>query len=165
MKKLCEVLDRVLKSLLVFIFGLLLVVTVWQIVSRYVLASPSAFTEEVARYLLIWVSMLGAAYVFRLRMNIGLDLVTRKLSGTIKRLTERAALIAAALFAVLILIVGGARLVELTASMNQVSAVLGIEISLVYLVIPVSGVFILIYTLEQIISAGCEEAGQGGTDV
>ena len=31
--------------------------------SRYILANPSSFTDELARYLMIWVGVLGAAYV------------------------------------------------------------------------------------------------------
>ena len=151
MKKLCRSLDRVLVVLLVALFAALVLMVVWQVLSRYALNSPSAFTEEAARYLMIWVSLLGASYVFRLRLHIGLDLLTRKLTGSNKRIVEVAALTAAVLFALLILLVGGARLVELTWSLDQVSAVLGIRMALVYLAIPLSGGFILLYTLEQLL--------------
>ena len=151
MKKLCRSLDRVLVVLLVALFAALVLMVVWQVLSRYALNSPSAFTEEAARYLMIWVSLLGASYVFRMRLHIGLDLLTRKLTGSNKRIVEVAALTAAAAFALLILLVGGARLVELTWSLDQVSAVLGIRMALVYLAIPLSGGFILLYTLEQLL--------------
>lgn len=151
MKKLCRSLDRVLVVLLVALFAALVLMVVWQVLSRYALNSPSAFTEEAARYLMIWVSLLGASYVFRMRLHIGLDLLTRKLTGSDKRIVEVAALTAAVLFALLILLVGGARLVELTWSLDQVSAVLGIRMALVYLAIPLSGGFILLYTLEQLL--------------
>ena len=151
MKKLCRSLDRILVVLLVALFAALVLMVVWQVLSRYALNSPSAFTEEAARYLMIWVSLLGASYVFRMRLHIGLDLLTRKLTGSNKRIVEVAALTAAVLFALLILLVGGARLVELTWSLDQVSAVLGIRMALVYLAIPLSGGFILLYTLEQLL--------------
>lgn len=151
MKKLCRSLDRVLVVLLVALFAALVLMVVWQVLSRYALNNPSAFTEEAARYLMIWVSLLGASYVFRMRLHIGLDLLTRKLTGSNKRIVEVAALTAAVLFALLILLVGGMRLVELTWSLDQVSAVLGIRMALVYLAIPLSGGFILLYTLEQLL--------------
>ena len=151
MKKLCRSLDRVLVVLLVALFAALVLMVVWQVLSRYALNSPSAFTEEAARYLMIWVSLLGASYVFRMRLHIGLDLLTRKLTGSNKRIVEVAALTAAVSFALLILLVGGARLVELTWSLDQVSAVLGIRMALVYLAIPLSGGFILLYALEQML--------------
>ena len=151
MKKLCRSLDRVLVVLLVALFAALVLMVVWQVWSRYALNSPSAFTEEAARYLMIWVSLLGASYVFRMRLHIGLDLLTRKLTGSNKRIAEVAALTAAVSFALLILLVGGARLVELTWSLDQVSAVLGIRMALVYLAIPLSGGFILLYALEQLL--------------
>ena len=151
MKKLCRSLDRVLVVLLVALFAALVLMVVWQVLSRYALNSPSAFTEEAARYLMIWVSLLGASYVFRMRLHICLDLLTRKLTGSNKRIVEVASLTAAVSFALLILLVGGARLVELTWSLDQVSAVLGIRMALVYLAIPLSGGFILLYTLEQLL--------------
>ena len=162
MKKLCRSLDRVLVVLLVALFAALVLMVVWQVLSRYALNSPSAFTEEAARYLMIWVSLLGASYVFRMRLHIGLDLLTRKLTGSNKRIVEVAALTAAALFALLILLVGGVRLVELTWSLDQVSAVLGIRMALVYLVIPLSGGFILLYTLEQLLYGMDTKGGSRG---
>lgn len=162
MKKLCRSLDRVLVVLLVALFAALVLMVVWQVLSRYALNSPSAFTEEAARYLMIWVSLLGASYVFRMRLHIGLDLLTRKLTGSNKRIVEVAALTAAVLFALLILLVGGVRLVELTWSLDQVSAVLGIRMALVYLVIPLSGGFILLYTLEQLLYGMDTKGGSRG---
>ena len=62
MKRLAAALDRALSIGLVGLLGALVAAVVWQVVSRYLLNSPSSVTEEIARYLLIWVSMLGASY-------------------------------------------------------------------------------------------------------
>ena len=35
----------------------------WQIITRYFSASPSSFSDELARYLMIWLGLIGSAYV------------------------------------------------------------------------------------------------------
>ena len=67
MEKLKEFINR-----LIFIAGTLfltiLVFTVaWQVISRYVFNSPSIFTDELARFLLMWIGMLGATYALEQR--------------------------------------------------------------------------------------------------
>jgi hypothetical protein len=65
MKKLTKILDAVLSRVLILLMFLLVVSVLWQVISRYVFSSPSSWTEELARFLLIWISLLGAAYAFR----------------------------------------------------------------------------------------------------
>jgi TRAP-type C4-dicarboxylate transport system permease small subunit len=52
-------------------------------------------------------------------------------------------------FACLILIWGGAQLVKATLATNQYSPALGIKMGYVYLILPISGVLMTIYSLEQ----------------
>ena len=44
-------------------------------------ASPSGFTDELARYLLIWLGLLGAAYAVGQRMHLAIDLLPRALDA------------------------------------------------------------------------------------
>ena len=55
--------DKGLEFFLVFIMSILVIDVLWQVTSRYILSSPSSFTDELAGYLLIWVGLFGAAYV------------------------------------------------------------------------------------------------------
>ena len=148
MKTLTERLDRLLAASIIVILAALVAAVVWQVCSRYLLNNPSSATEEIARYLLIWVSFLGASYAYRRRMHISLDLLTRRLHGKPKGYVELLALSAVAVFAIAILILGGSSLVILTWQLGQVSAVLGISVSIVYTVIPLSGALILLDTIE-----------------
>lgn len=147
MRMLITSLDRILAIVLPTLLAVLVAAIVWQVVSRYLLADPSSFTEELARFVLIWVSLLGASYAFRLRMHLGLNLLTEKLTGKPRIVAEFAALCSVVLFAVTVMLVGGGKLMMLTWELNQLSAVMGIKVALVYSVIPVSGVFILVYAL------------------
>jgi TRAP-type transport system small permease protein len=63
-----------------FLFVMLLVVASLQVFFRYVVWVPMPWTEEVARFLLVWVTFLGAASVTRRKLHITVDWLTSKLS-------------------------------------------------------------------------------------
>jgi TRAP-type C4-dicarboxylate transport system permease small subunit len=63
-----------------FLFVMLLVVASMQVFFRYVVWVPMPWTEEVARFLLVWVTFLGAASVTRRKLHITVDWMTSKLS-------------------------------------------------------------------------------------
>ena len=148
MKGLISGLDRMMKVVLVVLMLVLVLSIVWQVLSRYVLNSPSAVTEELARYVMIWMALLGASYVFRLRMHLGLNLFTHNLRGVKKQWVEFISLAAVVVFAVCVMIIGGGHLVLMTAELGQITAVLGIPVAYVYVVIPISGLFIVLYCAD-----------------
>ena len=155
-RRLQDYLDRALRGLLILlVLGLVFSVT-WQVVSRYLLQAPSSWTEELARFLLIWIGLLGAAYAYRTGAHMRLDLLENALgSAGVRRLRVFAAA-AVLVFALAVLCAGGLRLVLLTLELEQVSAALGLPMGLVYLVLPLSGVLIAVYALINIFF---EEAG------
>ena len=148
MKYLIAQLDRVLASLLSLLLTLLVLAIIWQVLSRYVLNDPSSVTEEFARFAMIWIALLGASYAFRLRLHLGLNLFTASLEGRPKIYVELVSLCAVALFAICIMVIGGGRLVFLTGELNQLTAVMGLPMAYVYSVIPLSGIFILVYVID-----------------
>jgi len=150
MKRILTLLDKLLQwALIALMVGLVLAVS-WQVVSRYLFASPSSWTEEVARFLLIWIGTLGAAYAFRTNMHIGLDLLPKKLNGAAARYLHWFTLATIIVFALAVLVTGGGKLVYLTWDLRQYSAVLGLPISIVYSVIPLTGVLVIVYSLAAI---------------
>lgn len=124
----------------------------WQVFTRFVLSNPSSSTEELARYLLIWIGLVGAAYAAGRRMHLAIDLLPRRLSGRAGRWLGIGIELAVAAFAVAILIVGGLRLVLLTLNLGQRSAALGVPLGYVYLALPVSGVLILWYAVRDMLA-------------
>ncbi len=63
--------DFALEWLLVALMSLMVVNVLWQVATRFLLNDPSSFTEEIARYLLIWVGLLGSAYAVGKRSPSG----------------------------------------------------------------------------------------------
>jgi len=122
----------------------------WQILTRFFTDSPSSWSEEVARFLLIWIGLLGAAWAYRKRAHLGLSYLVEKCSKTSQQKLAIFSYLMAILFAALVMIYGGMKLVLLTLELNQMSASLGIKIGYVYMVIPASGVLISLYAFDFI---------------
>ena len=68
-------LDKVVSGLLVILMALMVFNVTWQVLSRYVVQNPSSFTDELSRYMLIWVGMLGAAYVAGKNEHLAIDII------------------------------------------------------------------------------------------
>jgi TRAP-type C4-dicarboxylate transport system permease small subunit len=68
---------RLETTAVVLLVTLLTAVTFAQVITRYVLNDPLIWSEEVARYLFVWVSMIGAALAMRQGGHFGLDLLIR----------------------------------------------------------------------------------------
>jgi len=115
-----------------------------------VLRHPSSYTEELARFLLVWVGLLGAAYALGRGMHLAIDLLPRP-DGPLTRLTDTVSTVAVALFALAVMGVGGWNLVRLTLLLEQTSAALRLPLAWVYLVLPTSGVLIGFYALASIV--------------
>lgn len=138
-----------LETILAVLFtGLLLMVT-WQVVSRYVLSDPSTVTEEVSRFLLIWLIFFGATYTFMERGHLAFELFLEKFENQFPMRRIVAFLI---LFLGLILIVGGSILVYTIFSLGQKTAVLGIPMGFIYLAAPINGLLIAIFGASEFLS-------------
>lgn len=152
MNQTLKLLDGLLKSLLIVLVVAMVANVTWQVATRFLMSDPSSYTEELARFLLIWVGLLGGCYAYRTNAHIGLDLLTRRLEGLSQKIATAAALTVVLLFSVLVLGWGGLQLVLLTFELNQTSASLGIPVGYVYTVLPASGVIISIYCIAQFLN-------------
>lgn len=141
---------RVLGWFLVVVMGASVLNVLWQVFTRFALSNPSSWTEELARYLLIWVGLIGAAYASGRRLHLAIDLLPSRLTGRSRRLLATGIELAVALFAVGVLGVGGLRLVLLTLSLGQRSAALGIPLGLVYLALPASGLLMAGFAVAHV---------------
>ncbi|MFT4686985.1 MAG: TRAP-type C4-dicarboxylate transport system permease small subunit, partial [Neolewinella sp.] len=82
MKTLHQNLNRAIEFLLILIFSLLVLDVLWQVFGRYVLNQSFSFTEEFARFALIWLTILGAAYLNGRQEHLSMDYWLNKLSPT-----------------------------------------------------------------------------------
>lgn len=151
MKTLKSKIDFVLKWMLVFIMGTMTLNVLWQVFTRFIMQNPSSYTEELARYMLIWLGILGAAYVAGQKMHLAIDLLSTKLSGAKKSYLEIFIQLTVFVFSLSVMFIGGIRLVQITLSLNQISAALQIPLGYVYSVLPISGALMMFYSATYII--------------
>ena len=81
MNETTKTLNSALGWVLVVIMGVSVLNVLWQVFTRFVLADPSSYTDELARFLLIWIGLLGAAYAAGNKMHLAIDLLPSKLEG------------------------------------------------------------------------------------
>jgi TRAP-type C4-dicarboxylate transport system permease small subunit len=122
----------------------------WQVFTRFVLSDPSPYTEELARYLLIWIGLIGAAYASGRQLHLAIDLLPRRLTGRARTALDVVIRVAVATFAVVVLVYGGTRLVSLTLNLGQTSAALRVPIGWVYVAVPISGALIAWFALRDV---------------
>ena len=145
--------DRVLSLLVVVAMGALLVDVLWGVVSRDLLAGQSRWTDELAIALLIWVSMLGAALVYGEGGHLGVDYFVGKLDPSAERFVQCFVHILVMLFAALVMVYGGYILTKGAFDTGQMLPALGWRKGYTYLAVPISGIFLLFYSLEGVIGA------------
>jgi TRAP-type C4-dicarboxylate transport system permease small subunit len=144
-----ELLYQFEKSLSGGLLAVLSATILAQVVSRFVLNLPLAWSEEVSRYSFIWLTMIGAPICIRLKANLSMDVLGR-------RLPDRGALILEfstyllVLILLAVMLVWGAKI--LTVVKQQYSPAIGIPMYWVYAAIPV-GAFLMIIEICFLIDA------------
>jgi TRAP-type C4-dicarboxylate transport system permease small subunit len=149
--------DKIIEFALVSIMSILVLDVLWQVFSRYVLASPSSFTDELAGFLLIWVGLLGAAYVAGKNEHLAIDLLLQKMKGAKKRRLQMIINAIVGVFALTVMVIGGSWLVYTRFYLGVTSAALALPLGYVYLIIPISGILTIYYTIDNSINQNTEE--------
>lgn len=149
--------DKIIEFALVSIMSILVIDVLWQVFSRYVLAAPSSFTDELAGFLLIWVGLLGAAYVAGKNEHLAIDLLLQKMKGAKKRRLQIIINTIVGVFALVVMVIGGTWLVYTRFYLGVTSAALALPLGYVYIILPISGILIIYYTIDNSINQNTEE--------
>ncbi len=153
MQKITKVITKILEIFLIILMASIVIDVVWQIFTRFILRDPSSYTEELAGFLLIWIGLLGASYALYSKAHLGIDILTAKLEGSRRKLSIVSIYSLVILFAFFILVIGGMRLVNLTFTLNQISAAMAIPMGYIYIVLPLTGILMIFYSIVFIIDA------------
>ena len=144
--------NRFLEQVLVVIFALLVLDVLFQVFSRYLLGTSFTWTEEFARFSLIWLTILGAAYLNGKKEHLSMDFLYQKFSETNKRKASIMIEILIFLFALIVMVIGGFNLVYTTLHLEQLSGTLRIPLGYVYAIMSFSGLLIMCYSIYHISS-------------
>ncbi|WP_204352670.1 TRAP transporter small permease [Salinicola halophilus] len=147
--------------LLLTIFALLVAVVTLQVASRYFTDSPTIVTDEMARFLLIWLGLLGAAYASGASRHLAIDFLPEHLPREARRWLKVVLQLVVLLFAGHVMLYGGAELVGQTFANGQTTPMLGISMGWIYLALPLAGAFIAFFALLDIATLACDSQPTG----
>ena len=122
---------------------------VWQVFTRFILHDPSKYTEELLRYMLIWVTFMGVPYAYgqdrHLSINIFMNKNTKKNDALVKLFVD----VFVVALCVLVMLVGGVMVTGNAA--GQLSAAMQLPMEVYYVCVPISGVLMVIYGIDKIL--------------
>ena len=150
LQKIKTYIDKTIFIILTIIITAMFLLVLWQIFSRYVLKDPSVFTEEVVRFLLIWLGMLSIVYGFGSNKHISLTLLYGKASPSVKFSLDIFIHCLNMTFGGLVLIFGGLKTLPLASMQN--SSILLIPMNYIYIVFPISGLILVVYEIINLIA-------------
>jgi TRAP-type C4-dicarboxylate transport system permease small subunit len=147
MQRMSDIINRATEAILIIVVSGMAVVVLLQVIFRYILNFPLFWTEELARYCLVWSSLLGSAVAVKRGQHIAVTIFVERLPPGLRRgLTILALISVAAILAVILW--GGIQLVAITRA--QISPALRISMSVPYLAVPVGAALMLLHTMVGI---------------
>lgn len=144
--------DHYLGYILVILMAAMTLDVLWGVLTRYAFGSQADWSEELARFLLIWIGILGAAYASGQKLHLAIDLLKPKLDKPKQKKLSTFINGIVIVFALTVMVIGGARLMYITQVLGQLSAALRIPMYLVYSVVPLSGLLVIYYKTNEIIT-------------
>ena len=146
----CRRVNQIVEGLLFGMGATMAAIVAAQVFFRYVLNASLFWSEEAARFLLIWLTFLGATTAYYRGSHPGIDALTRRLPRAARRVAAVTAHGAAAGLA-LVMIVYGARFAWFVRL--QISPALSLPKWIVFAVIPVTGILLLVQITRFIAQA------------
>jgi TRAP-type C4-dicarboxylate transport system permease small subunit len=145
--RLLEGVNKVLEVITAIFVGLITVLVLSQVLFRYILEQPLAWSEEFSRYCLIWLVLLGFSILVRKNKHIAVTYFQSLFSDKIQRVIRIIVHFIIAFFCLILIFFGYDLAMR---AMIQISPASGISMGYVDLVIPITGVISLLFTIEHI---------------
>jgi TRAP-type C4-dicarboxylate transport system permease small subunit len=149
-------LDRVVEWGVIGAFLGFVALSFTQVVLRYGFGRPLTWSEEISRYLFVWVVFVGAGVAARHGSHIVLDFLVARLPAGIRRWVG--VIMTALCFGMLLLIFVWQGWILTTVSMRQDSPATGLPVGYATLAIPVGGLL----TAINLVRAAWERPAKGG---
>ena len=149
MKQLRKLLNHTLNVLAGVSFLAMVALTCWQVLTRYVLQNPSSWSDELVSYLFAWMALFGASLVVGERGHMNIPIVVERMGEKGRKFFAIFAELVALVFSGVILVYGGIQITSL--AMGQMTSSLGLPIGVFYIILPLSGVLNIVYTILNIV--------------
>lgn len=93
-----DILNKVVGWLIALALAVMTVLIFWQVFARYVAGNSLTFSEEISRFLMIWMTLLGAAYAIRQGTLIAVDILPDFTKGKVRKAVKVLAYVLALFF-------------------------------------------------------------------
>lgn len=151
MKALRKILNKSLNGLAGLSLIVMTVLTTYQVITRYVLNSPSTWSEELVGYMFGWATMFGAAICTGERGHMNIPILVDMMKPAAKKALLIFGEIVALLFSAIILVYGGFTVSSLAMG-QQTSSLWGLAVGTFYWVMPICGVVMVLYSAMNIVA-------------
>lgn len=148
MKKLLTICENFVKYLVGVLLAAMVAIVFWNVVSRYFLGASIAWSEEISRFMLIWIVFLGAGLAYVKDEHLALDILIKAVPKKVAQVMQVIADLGV-LYAIYIIVVGGYNLTM--QSWDWLTPAAAVPYAYVYLVIPMAGAAMLIMTSYKLI--------------
>lgn len=162
MKALRNILNKALNILAGGSLAVMVILTTYQVITRYVFNAPSTWSEELVGYMFAWSTMFGATIISGERGHMNIPIVVDRFNPTMRKAFHIFAEVIAFLFSAAILVFGGAQVSSL--AMGQQTSSLGVAVGVFYWVMPVCGVVMALYAVLNIIGIATGEISLDASD-
>jgi TRAP-type C4-dicarboxylate transport system permease small subunit len=145
MKRLLGILDKIADYMVGFLMLMLMVIGGAQVFSRYILNYSLTWSEELSRYILVWLVFMAIGVGLRRRAHIGMNVIVTRFSKGIQRWFDLFSCVVAIAFGVAVIFYTY-QLIQTT--MFQTTAALGIPIRAAYYGMVFGGLYTVIIGLR-----------------
>ncbi|MDW7675966.1 MAG: TRAP transporter small permease [Bacillota bacterium] len=139
--------NNAFKYFLNFILASMVLVVFAQVIFRFVLSKPLPWSEEISRYMMVWITFLGAALAIEKKAHALVEFFVDLLPEKLRVIVKVIAIILSCVFYGIIAFYGWN---FLSSSLTQFSAVLQLPMAYVYIVIPLSGILLILNSLAEL---------------
>jgi TRAP-type C4-dicarboxylate transport system permease small subunit len=143
-----NVLRRTIQIVIMVMFAALIVTVFYQVLGRYLFNAPPSWSEELARFLQVWIALLASALCIQQGMHLGVDYLLYAVPPRGRAVLEALVHVMVSGFLLLLLVQGG-KILDVAGV--QSSPAMGINMWYAYLAVPVGAVLML---LESVLKLG-----------
>ena len=149
MEKIRSVLNKALNLLAGLSMAVMVILTTYQVIARYIFNSPSTWSEELVGYIFGWSTLFGATIVSGERGHMNIPILVDRMNPPLRKAFHILWEVVAFVFSASILVFGGFQVSKL--AMGQQTSSLGVAVGVFYWAMPICGVVILLYSVLNIV--------------
>ena len=149
MQKVRNVLNKILDVLAGGSMAVMVILTTYQVIVRYIFSAPSTWSEELVGYIFGWSTLLGATLISGERGHMNIPVLVDRMNPHLRKAFHILWEVVAFVFSASILVFGGFQVSKL--AMGQQTSSLGVAVGVFYWAMPICGVVILLYSVLNIV--------------